>query len=100
MTNRYALLAHRHWETHRPIELAAMRDQDRFFAELGEQISYQVAERCRQLEGGVQPGEAYGAKVNRLRAARLTAEEQVLRETLPAAEGDQPYGRSSASMSL
>jgi hypothetical protein len=98
--NKYALLAQRHWETYRPIELAQMRDRDRFFAELGEQISYQVAERSRQLEGGVQPGEAYVAKVNRLRAARLTAEEQVLSETLPAAEGDQPQGRSSASMSL
>jgi hypothetical protein len=67
-----------------------MLDRDRFFAELGEQISYQIAERTRQLEGGVQPSEAYGAKVDRLRAARRTAEDQVLRETLPEAEGDQP----------
>ncbi len=86
--NKYATLAQRHWETHRPIELAQMEDRDRFFAELGEQISYQIAERCTQLEGGVQPGETYVTKVNRLRAARQTAELQVLRETLPAAEGD------------
>ena len=98
--NKYALLAQRHWETYRPVELAQMDDRERFFSELGEQISYQIAERSRQLEGGVQPGEAYGAKADRLRAARSTAEEQVLRETLPAAEADQPYGRSSDSKSL
>ena len=90
MMNKFALLAQRHWERYRPAELAQMPDQERFFSELGEQISYQIAERSRQLEGGVQPGEAYVAKVNRLRAARLTAEQQVLRETLPAEERDQP----------
>ena len=84
--NKYGLLAQRHWERHRPNDLAGMRDQDRFFAELGEQISYQVAERAKQLEGGVQPGEPYAAKAARLRATRQSAEEQVLQETLPAAE--------------
>lgn len=84
--NKYAMLAQQHWETYRPLEFAQMNDRETFFTNLGEQISYQIAELARQLEGGVQPGEAYLAKVGRLGAARRSAEEQVLRETLPAAE--------------
>ena len=90
--NKYALLAQRHWETYRPIEFASMGDPETFFAELGEQISYQIAELSRQLEGSGQPGEAYLTKVDRLRAVRLSAEEQVLRETLPAGEEHKAQG--------
>jgi hypothetical protein len=84
--NRYALLAQRHWEKYRPIEFEQMRDRDTFFAKLGEQISYQIAELTRQMEGSARPGEAYLAKVDRLGAAKLSAEAQVLRETLPSPE--------------
>jgi hypothetical protein len=84
--NKYATQAQRHWETHRPTEYADMADRDRFFARLGEQISYQVAELSRQMEGHAPVGETYMAKVGRLATAKSTAEAQVLRETLPAAE--------------
>jgi hypothetical protein len=91
--NRYALLAQRHWEMYRPIEFERMRDRETFFAKLGEQISYQIAELARQMEGSVRPGEAYLAKVERLGTAKLSAEAQVLRETLPSAETDDVSGR-------
>lgn len=84
--NKYATQAQRHWEAHRPTEYADMADRDRFFTMLGEQISYQVAELARQLEGYAPDGESYLAKVGRLATAKSTAEAQVLRETLPAAE--------------
>ena len=82
--NRYAALAHEHWQKHRADELAAMGDQETFFARLGEQISYQIAELTRQLERDGPPGEAYSAKAARFREARQRAEEQVLRDTLTA----------------
>lgn len=84
--NKYATQAQRHWETHRPTEYADMPDRDRFFDRLGEQISYQVAELAREMEGHAPAGETYLAKVGRLAAAKSTAEAQVLRETLPDAE--------------
>jgi hypothetical protein len=87
--NKYATQAQQHWQAHRPSEYAQMPDRERFFAMLGEQISYQVAELAREMEGQPPPGESYLAKVGRLATARSTAEAQVLRETLPAAEEAQ-----------
>jgi hypothetical protein len=84
--NKYASLALAHWETYRPNELAAMSDREKFFAEIGEQISYQISELSRQLAGSGPAGEAYLTKVARLGKAKLAAEAQVLQETLPAAE--------------
>ena len=84
--NKYASLALAHWETYRPKELAGMSDRDTFFAQLGEQISYQIAELSRQIAGGARTGEPYLIKADRLGDARRAAEEQILRETLPAAE--------------
>lgn len=84
--NKYAAQAQRYWEAHRPAEYAQMADRDQFFTRLGEQISYQVAELARELEGNPRAGESYVAKVGRLSNAKQAAEEQVLRETLPAAE--------------
>jgi hypothetical protein len=85
--NKYATQAEQHWQAHRPNEYAQMPDRDRFFDMLGEQISYQVAELAREMEGQAPPGESYLAKVGRLATAKSTAEAQVLRETLPAGEG-------------
>lgn len=84
--NKYATQAQQHWQAHRPSEYAQMPDRERFFDMLGEQISYQIAELAREMEGHAPAGESYLAKVGRLANAKSTAEAQVLRETLPAAE--------------
>ena len=88
--NRYASLAYEHWRTHRADEFARMTDPGTFFAQLGEQISYQIAELTRQLERDGPPGEAYLAKAERFREARQRAEEQVLRDTLTASAAPPP----------
>jgi hypothetical protein len=90
--NRYASLAYEHWRTHRADEFAGMGDRETFFAQLGEQISYQVAELTRQLERDGPPGEAYLAKAARFREARQRAEEQVLRDTLTVSAAPPPTG--------
>ena len=88
--NRYTSLALEHWKTHRADELAGMTDRETFFAQLGEQISYQVAELSRQLQQDGPPGEDYSARAARFRQARQAAEEQVLRETLTATAAPPP----------
>jgi hypothetical protein len=82
--NRYASLAFEHWQAHRAGELARMRDQENFFARLGEQISYQIAELARDRCRGGPTDELYLAKANRFREARQQAEDQVLRQALDA----------------
>jgi hypothetical protein len=88
--NRYASLAYEHWRTHRADEFEGMADPGAFFAQLGEQISYQVAELTRQLERDGPPGESYPAKAARFRQARQLAEDQVLRDTLTASAAPPP----------
>ncbi len=80
--NRYASLARKYWETHRADELAAMPDSEVFFARMGEQISYQIAELTRELQRGGPSGESYLAKATRFRQAREQAEAHILRQTL------------------
>jgi hypothetical protein len=82
--NRYGLLAFEHWRVHRSDELSRMTDRESFFARLGEQISYQVAELTRELRQGGAPDEAYLTKASRFRRAREQAEEQILRHALTA----------------
>jgi hypothetical protein len=88
--NRYASLAYEHWRTHRADEFAGMTNPGTFFAQLGEQISYQVAELTRQLQQDGPPGEDYSARAARFRQARQQAEEQVLRDTLTASAAPPP----------
>ena len=88
--NRYASLARQHWETYWVDELARIKDRDTFFAQLGEQISYQIAELTRELQRGSPPDEAYLAKAERFRRARQVAEEQILRDTLIFPAGQNP----------
>ena len=88
--NRYASLAYEYWKVHRPDEFARMTDRDRFFAQLGEQISFQVSELTRQLQRGGPPDEAYHAKAARFRQTRQQAEEQILRDTLMASAAPPP----------
>jgi hypothetical protein len=88
--NRYASLALEHWQRHRADELARMQDRESFFAQLGEQISYQIAELARELCRGGPPDELYLAKANRFRDARQLAEDEVLRHVLPTPTRPEP----------
>ncbi len=87
--NHYGALARKHWAKYRPSEYGSMSDPESFFTDLGEQMAEQVLTLSRQLEGDDPAGETYLDKVGRLNMARLMAEEQVMRETLPVAEDDE-----------
>jgi hypothetical protein len=87
--NHYGEMARQHWAKYRPVEYQAMTGREEFFRNLGEQISDQIADLTPDLEGEAPAGETFPAKLGRLNWARLTAQEQVLRETLPPAEGDE-----------
>ena len=88
--NRYASLALTYWETHRAEELARIEDREMFFAQLGEQISYQVAELTREMRRGGSPDEGYLAKAERFRRDRERAEDQILREIFTFSGGQHP----------
>ena len=90
--NHYGELALRHWQKYRPNEYRAMSEAEKsqFFDDLGEQISDQIDDLAPTLEGQAPPGETFPQRLGRLNWARLIAQEQVLRETLPPEEGYQP----------
>ena len=90
--NKYAHMAIRHWQTFLPDRLRAIPENDRtrFFTELGEQAASEIEELQMQLAGPDPKGEGYLEKVGRLNAARMQAEEIVLRELiLPAPENEE-----------
>jgi hypothetical protein len=87
--NRYGTRAQEHWQTYRPREYAAMTDQAGFFTRMGEQMSVQINALSLSLAGDDPGTETFFQKVGRLRMARLQAEEQVMRETLPITEDDE-----------
>jgi hypothetical protein len=85
--NKYAHMAVRHWERFLPDRLQAIPESERtaFFTGLGEQAAAQIEELQMRLAGPDPMGEGYLEKVGRLNAARMQAEEIVLRELiLPA----------------
>jgi hypothetical protein len=89
--NRYGTRAREHWQSYRPSEYAAMEDPAGFFTRMGEEMSARINALSLSLAGD-DPGpevETFFQKVGRLRMARLQAEEQVMRETLPITEGDE-----------
>jgi hypothetical protein len=88
--NQYGHMAMKHWRTYRPVQYATISDPDRFFTQLGEQIAQQIATLAADLEGTPSPEESFLERVGRLNMARLSAQEQVLRETLPPEPGDVP----------
>jgi hypothetical protein len=87
--NHYGDLARTHWATYRPRQYREISDPETFFTVLGEQISDEIAALTALLEGQAPAGETFLAKIGRLNMAKLTAQEQVLRETLPSAEDDE-----------
>lgn len=78
--NPYGERARKHWQQWLPQRFSELTDPDRFFAELGQQISQRVADLSPALEGKAPPEEAWMDKVRRLNMARFLAEGQALRE--------------------
>jgi hypothetical protein len=87
--NQYGSRARRYWAEHLPDRLAQIEDPTVFFTDLGEQMAQQVDELSLAIAGADPPGEGYLEKVGRLNQARLAAEEEVMREMLPASEQEQ-----------
>ena len=86
--NRYGAQTMRYWQENLPRQYATISDPEAFFEEMGEQIAEEVDELTWQVAGPGQPGEGYLGKVGRLQMARLEAETEVLRQTLPQPEQD------------
>src|SRR5450755_1182427 len=85
-------MAIRHWQTFLPDRFQAIPENERetFFADLGEQAAVEIEELQMRLAGPDPVGEGYLEKVGRLNAARMQAEEIVLRELiLPAPEEEE-----------
>ena len=82
--NPYGYRIRRMWTDRAPERVTGMADPEAFFAELGEQITIQVAELSRSLAGTAPPGEDYVQQAARLTAAQRQAEELVLADHLPA----------------
>jgi hypothetical protein len=80
-----------------PGRYAQIEDPEAFFTDLGEEMAEQVVELTDSIAGPDRPGEGYLGKVGRLNMARLSAEEQVMREMLPASDNeDENEGPSTA----
>jgi hypothetical protein len=67
-----------------------MSDPTGFFTRLGEEMATQITTVSLALAGDDPGDEGFLEKVGRLNMARLQAEEQVMRETLPISEADEP----------
>ncbi|MFV0551365.1 MAG: hypothetical protein ACK5L6_05520 [Anaerorhabdus sp.] len=76
----YQTLARQHWTRYAPSRVAAIPNPDEFFQTLGQDVHQQVTALTAELAGPDLPEETYLAKVGRLNAARLQAEELVLQE--------------------
>jgi hypothetical protein len=88
--NQYGWRAQRYWQEYLPERFAQIDNPEEFFTDLGEQMAQQVDELAFALAGPDLPGEGYLEKVGRLNMARLSAEEQVTREMLPASDDEEP----------
>jgi len=84
--NQYGRRAQRHWQTHLPSQYSQINGPEQFFTEMGETIAEQIEDLAEQIAGPDQPGETYLDKLGRLNMARQSAEDEVMRETLPQPE--------------
>jgi hypothetical protein len=80
--NEYGAMAQEHWRRWLPERYASIEDPGVFFAELGEEVSAEIAGRWAELQAsaGNPAGEDFTARVGRLNAMRKQAEESVLAE--------------------
>jgi hypothetical protein len=86
--NQYGAQARRYWQEYLPERYAQIEDPEAFFTDLGEEMADQVVELTDSIAGPDRSGEGYLGKVGRLNMARLSAEEQVMREMLPASDNE------------
>ncbi|MBO0871811.1 MAG: hypothetical protein J2P19_00300 [Pseudonocardia sp.] len=89
--NRYGQLAMEHWARFLPHRYSRIENPNSYFSELGNRIQDEIEDLAQDLAGDDPPGEEYLQKVGRLNAARMQAEEQILREQvlLPAEPGTE-----------
>jgi hypothetical protein len=87
--NRYGRQAHDYWRTLLPARYAQLDDPVGYFTAVGEEMARQITTLSLSLAGDDPGDEGFLEKVGRLRMARLQAEEQVIRDTLPPSEEDQ-----------
>lgn len=79
--NHYGAQALKHWQTHRPRELAQIEDQTRYFTDLGDRIAAEINRRRNAAEHQSQAGQTleFLANLQSLNAASSVADE-VMRE--------------------
>ena len=94
--NQYGSRAQRYWMEHLPERYGQIEDPTTFFTDLGEQMMQRVDELSLAISGQDRPGEGYLEKVGRLNQARLAAEEEVMREMLPASEQEDENDATAA----
>jgi hypothetical protein len=80
--NKYGRLAMSHWQKTDPDRYQQIPDPATFFTELGDRAEIEIQQLQDAIAGRDRPGETYLEKVGRLNMARLSAEEQVLAETV------------------
>ncbi|MGA2929205.1 MAG: TnpV protein [Solirubrobacteraceae bacterium] len=94
--NKYGRLAMSHWQKTDPDRYAQIPDPEAFFGELGERAEVEIQQLQDAIAGSDRPGEGYLEKVGRLNMARLSAEEQVLAESIlipgPASSEEEEEG--------
>lgn len=84
--NQYGRRTQQHWQQHLPTQYSQIADPEQFFETLGETIAQQIDALAEDLAGPDPADETYMQKLGRLNMARLNAEDQVMRETLPEPE--------------
>lgn len=87
--NQYGLKAKAHWEKHRPRELAAMENPERFFEAKGAEMQAAISTAEEVLEEATEPETDYQRRVGQLNQIRATAEQQVMAEHLPPPEDQE-----------
>jgi hypothetical protein len=92
--NQYGIQARSHWERHLPRRFQALEDPEKFFTQLGEEVSQRVEELQQAMSGEVPPTETYMERLGRLNMIRQNAESQALQELalLPEEESDEGTG--------
>lgn len=80
--NHFGAQMMRHWQAQRPLEYQELKEPEKYFTQLGEEIAELVETRARSMAGTAPPNEGYLDRLQRLNSARLGAEGEVVREYL------------------
>jgi hypothetical protein len=104
--NRYGTQAMTHWRKWLPNLYSELTNPEQYFTDLGLRVETEIADLAAELAGDDPPTpESYLDKVGRLNAARMRAEEIVLREEVllepePGAGQDPNADQPTASLDL